>query len=143
MSSTPFHHFPPESFTAPPRGTARPDGDGNGNGDNGNDNRPKSSSLYLCVPTSLPANDRRRERSELTFSQVHVPVDPFLAFGGLDCHSPSIVPAQEEVSVTAAKPVRRDLPPAWRRVREEELWSKTETLGYLDEAGRRQEGFGE
>ena len=71
--------------------------------------------------------------------QIHVLVDPFLAFGGPNSHRPSIFPTQETVSVAAGRATRRPLSPARKCAsgsEEEKIWGETEALECLGKVGR-------
>ena len=79
----------PETFSPPPKGTIASSSDDN--------DQPKSSSLYLYVlRPPLPTVTNGEVGTNVL--QVHIPVDPFLAFGGLNGHRVAIVLAQEAVS---------------------------------------------
>ena len=126
----------PETFSPPPRNTVSAGG--------GND-QPKSSSLYLCVPRP-PLQTTPKGVVGTNILQVHVLVDPFLTFGSVDGHRPSIVLAQEAISHGPAGAAGRSLPSTWRfawGLEEEELRSKTKALGYLDKTRRRGRRVGE
>jgi len=57
---------------------------------------------FICASCVSPS---QRPQKKTNILQVHVLVDPFLAFGSLDGHRPSIVPAQETVSVAVGAAV--------------------------------------